>query len=69
MDTTTTMTPTGSRAGSFLSSTFIMLTVAWAVYLCRIYTRIYIVRGVFLEDYFITLGMVNVVRHIDLRKL
>lgn len=59
-----TPTPTGSNAGSFLASTFILLTVAWVVYACRIYTRIYIVRGIFLEDYFITVGMVSLVQHI-----
>ncbi|KAI5365825.1 hypothetical protein Slin14017_G034650 [Septoria linicola] len=51
--------PTGSNAGSFLSSTFILLTVAWIVYAGRVYTRVSIVRGIFLEDYFITLGMVR----------
>lgn len=52
------MTPTDSRAGQFLSSTFVLLTIAWIVYICRIYTRIAIVRGIFLEDYFISVGMV-----------
>ncbi|CZT23214.1 uncharacterized protein RCC_08925 [Ramularia collo-cygni] len=55
----TTVVPTDSRAGSFLLSTFILLGIAWIVYFCRIYTRIYIVRGIFPEDYFITIGMTS----------
>jgi len=53
------MVPTDSRAGSFLSSTFILLSVAWIVYLCRVYTRLYIVKGFFLEDIWITVGMTS----------
>lgn len=48
-----------NRAVHFLASAFTLLAVAWLVYLCRLYTRLWLLRRVFLEDYFITVGMVR----------
>lgn len=54
------MSPSDSRADQFLLSTFILLAISWIVYLCRLYTRLWLVRSMFLEDLFITVAMVRV---------
>lgn len=51
------------RAVDFVVSTFVLLAASWIVYLSRIYTRLWLVRGVFLEDVFITIGMVSNFKH------
>jgi hypothetical protein len=45
------------RATQFLASTFTLLAISWLVYFCRLYTRLWLVKRWFLEDYFITIGM------------
>jgi hypothetical protein len=47
------------RTTQFLASTFTLLAISWLVYFCRLYTRLYLVKQWFLEDYFITIGMVS----------
>jgi hypothetical protein len=47
------------RATRFLASTFTLLAISWIVYFCRLYTRLWLVKRWFLEDYFITIGMVR----------
>lgn len=47
------------RATDFLVSTITLLAVAWLVYICRLYTRLWLIRCFFLEDYFITFAMVR----------
>lgn len=51
-----------SRTTDFLASTLTLLAVSWLVYICRLYTRLYIIHCFFLEDYFITLAMVRLRR-------
>lgn len=56
---TTSNKRTDDRAAQFLASTFTLLVISWLVYCCRLYTRLRLVHHIFLEDYFITLGMVR----------
>jgi hypothetical protein len=47
------------RTAHFLASTFTLLVVSWLVYLCRLYTRLRLVKRMFSEDVFVTIAMVR----------
>lgn len=47
------------RTPEFLAGTFVLLIVSWLVYICRVYTRLWILNRAYLEDYFITIAMVR----------